>query len=152
MDVNQLFPWFSTHSDREGSLIAEQRAKTYKIKRRQLFKLFFIGWRITLLKRVLCEQSEVAKTFSKVYVTVSQVVYLFDCMKTWERWMNCQEATINSKKRKISHQKGKKFPLNGGCFWKWLWLLIILHVIKYRVSQKFVPLLQKSVFQYDWTW
>ena len=23
---------------------------------------------------------------------------------------------------------------------------------KYRVSQKFVPLLYKSVFQYDWTW
>ena len=22
MDVNQMFPWFSTHSDREGSLIA----------------------------------------------------------------------------------------------------------------------------------
>ena len=22
----------------------------------------------------------------------------------------------------------------------------------YRVSQKFVPLLRKSVFQYDWTW
>ena len=22
----------------------------------------------------------------------------------------------------------------------------------YRVSQKFVPLLYKSVFQYDWTW
>ena len=22
----------------------------------------------------------------------------------------------------------------------------------YRVSQKFVPLLHKSVFQYDWTW
>ena len=25
-------------------------------------------------------------------------------------------------------------------------------VFPYRVSQKFVPLLYKSVFQYDWTW
>ena len=25
-------------------------------------------------------------------------------------------------------------------------------VFVYRVSQKFVPLLYKSVFQYDWTW
>ena len=28
----------------------------------------------------------------------------------------------------------------------------ILRRLKYRVSQKFVPLLYKSVFQYDWTW
>ena len=32
MDVNQLFPWFSTRSDREGSLIAERRAHNRELK------------------------------------------------------------------------------------------------------------------------
>ena len=60
-----------------------------------------------------------------------QVVYLFDVWKHGSRGrLNCQEASINSKKQKISHRKRKKFPLNGGCFWKWILLLIILHVIE----------------------
>ena len=51
----------------------------------------------------------------------SQVVYLFDCMKTREPWMtNCKGSSINSKKRKTSHWQGTKFPLNGGCFRKWI--------------------------------
>ena len=51
----------------------------------------------------------------------SQVVYLFDCMKTREPWTtNCKGSSINSKKRKISHRKGRKFPLNRGCFRKWI--------------------------------
>ena len=32
MDVNQLFPWFSTRSDREGSLIAEGRVNNRELK------------------------------------------------------------------------------------------------------------------------
>ena len=99
-------------------------------ERRRLFKSFFIRWRITLLKqRVLCKLHGVAETFSRFYKTVSQVVYLFHSMKTQEPWTNCQEASINSKKRKISHRKGKKFPLNGHCFRKWSLLLIFLRVI-----------------------
>ena len=50
--------------DREGSLIAEWRAKTYNnnFERRRLFKLFLLRWRITLLKQwVLCELSEIAE-------------------------------------------------------------------------------------------
>ena len=39
VDVNQLFPWFSAHSDREGSLIVEWRANNFE--RRRLFKLFY---------------------------------------------------------------------------------------------------------------
>ena len=31
-------------------------------------------------------------------------------------------------------------------------ILVGAHPSIYRVSQKFVPLLYKSVFQYDWTW
>ena len=50
----------------------------------------------------------------------SQVVYLFDCMKTREPWTtNCKGPSINSKKQKISHRQGRKFPLNRGCFQKW---------------------------------
>ena len=60
-----------------------------------------------------------------------QVVYLFDVWKHGSRGrLNCQEASINSKKQKISHRKGKTFPLNGGRFQKWILLLIILHVIE----------------------
>ena len=60
-----------------------------------------------------------------------QVVYLFDVWKQGSCGrLNCQEASINLKKQKISHRKRKKFPLNGGCFWKWILLLIILHVIE----------------------
>ena len=33
-----------------------------------------------------------------------------------------------------------------------IFVLNYLTVLVYRVSQKFVPLLYKSVFQYDWTW
>ena len=106
VDVNQLFPWYSTHSDRFPH---RWTTETYKIKWWQLFKLLFIRWRITLLKQVLCELSEVAKTFSKVYVTVSQVDYLFDCMKTREPWMNCQEANINSRNERYHTEKGKSF-------------------------------------------
>ena len=52
---------------------------------------------------------------------VSQVVYLFDCMKTRKPWTtNCKGSSINSQKRKISHRKGRKFPLNRGCFRKWI--------------------------------
>ena len=48
----------------------------------------------------------------------SRVVYFF---KTREPWMtNCKGSSINSKKRKISHWQGTKFPLNGGCFRKWI--------------------------------
>ena len=51
----------------------------------------------------------------------SQVVYLFDCMKTREPWTtNCKGSSINSKKRRISHRRGRKFPLNRGCFRKWI--------------------------------
>ena len=108
--------------DREGSLIAKKRAKTYKnnFERRRLFKLLLLRWRITLLKQwVLCELSEIAE-LNVLYSLRNgfQVVCLLDCMKTREPWTNCQEASINSKKRKISHRKGKKFPLNGDCFWK----------------------------------
>ena len=61
-----------------------------------------------------------------------QVVYLFDCMKTREPWTHCQEASINSKKQKTSHWKGKKFPLNGGCFRKWILLLISFFMLSNR--------------------
>ena len=77
VDVNQLFPWFSTRSDRKGSLIAEWRANNFE--RQRLFtKLILLRWRITLLKqRGLCELSETAETFSIVYVTVFRLfIYL----------------------------------------------------------------------------
>ena len=76
MDVNQLFPWFSTRSDREGSLIAEWRANNFD--RRRLFKIILLRWRITLLKQQgLCELSEIAETFSIVYTTVFRLfIYL----------------------------------------------------------------------------
>ena len=52
---------------------------------------------------------------------VSQVVYLFDCMKTRKPWTtNCKGSSINSKKRKILYRQGTKFLLNGGCFRKWI--------------------------------
>ena len=53
-------------------------------ERRQLFELFSIRWKITLLKqRVLYELREVAETFSIVYVTVSQVP-LFIYLIVWK--------------------------------------------------------------------
>ena len=61
-----------------------------------------------------------------------QVVYAFDYMKTREPWTHCQEASINSKKQKTSHWKGKKFPLNGGCFRKWILLLISFFMLSNR--------------------
>ena len=78
------------------------------------FLVISLRWRITLLKqRGLCELTEIAETFSVVLIRKGfQVVYLFDCMKTRE------PRSINSKKRKISHRRGKKFPLNWGCFRK----------------------------------
>ena len=78
------------------------------------FLVISLRWRITLLKqRGLCELTEIAETFSIVLIRKGfQVVYLFDCMKTRE------PRSINSKNRKIWHRRGKKFPLNWGCFRK----------------------------------
>ena len=36
-------------------------------------------------------------------------------MKTWEPWMICQGVEIQRNKR-YHTDKGKKIPLNGGCF------------------------------------
>ena len=114
----------------EGSIIAEWRANNFEQQR--LFKIILLRWRITLLKQQgLCELSEIAETFSIVYITVFRLFIYFDVWKHGSGGgLNCQEASINSKKQKISHRKGKKFPLNGGCFRKWILLLIILHVIE----------------------
>ena len=78
------------------------------------FLVISLRWKITLLKqRGLCELTEIAETFSVVLIRKGfQVVYLFDCMKTRE------PRSINSKNRKIWHRRGKKFPLNWGCFRK----------------------------------
>ena len=103
VDVNQLIPWFSqgflTCSDREGSLIAEWRAKTYQ---NTAFLILFISsrWRITLLKQWgLCELSEIAEIISIVIKRNGfQVVYLFDCMKSREPWTNCQGTQIQGTK------------------------------------------------------
>ena len=48
-----------------------------------------------------------------------QVVYLFDCMKTREPWTNCQGVEIQRNER-YHTDKGETFPLNGGCFRKWI--------------------------------
>ena len=45
-----------------------------------------------------------------------QVVYLFECMKTREPCTICQRVEI----QRYHTDKGKKFPLNGGCFRKWI--------------------------------
>ena len=115
MDVNQLFPWFSTRSDREGSLIAEWRANNFE--RRRLFKIILLRWRITLLKQRGQRAEWNSRNILYSLRNGFQVVYLFDVWKHGSRGrLNCQEASINSKKQKISHRKGKKFSLNGGCF------------------------------------
>ena len=121
---------FSMRSDREGSLIAEWRVNNFE--RRRLFKIILLRWRITLLKQTRSLRAEWnSRNILYSLHNGFQVVYLFDVWKHGSRGrLNCQEASINSKKQKISHRKGKKFPLNWGCFWKWILLLIILHVIE----------------------
>ena len=105
MDVNQIFPWFSTRSDREGSLIAEWRANNFD--RRRLFKIILLRWRITLLKqRGLCELSEIAKTLSIVYVKVFR---LFICLYENTGAVDVElPRSRNSKKWKISHWTREK--------------------------------------------
>ena len=45
------------------------------------------------------------------------------------------------------------FLTNSGSYFKKMKMLTKFGKFAvYRVSQKFVPLLYKSVFQYDWTW
>ena len=126
MDVNQLFPWFSTRSDREGSLTAEWRANNFE--RRRLLN-YFINMKDYIVKTTRSLRAEWnGRNILYSLRKGIQVVYLFHCMKTREPWTHCQGASINSKKQKISRWKGKKFPLNGGCFRKWILLLIILHI------------------------
>ena len=48
-----------------------------------------------------------------------------------------------------NHKESKTFYFRALCYRS---LRKVNPHIKYRVSQKFVPLLYKSVFQYDWTW
>ena len=68
-----------TRSNREGSLVAERRAKIYQNHRMTtVFLIISVRWRITLLKqRGLCELSEIAKTLCIVYVKVFRLfIYL----------------------------------------------------------------------------
>ena len=77
-------PWTNcqgsdTRSDREGSLIAEWMANTYKDKFRMTtaFLIILFRWKITLLKqRGLCELCEIPETLWIVYVKM--FIYLFD--------------------------------------------------------------------------
>ena len=126
--VNQLFPWLSTRSDREGSLMAEWRANNFE---RPRLLNYFINMKDYVVKTTRSLRAEWnGRNILYSLRKGIQVVYLFHCMKTREPWTHCQGASINSKKQKISHWKGKKFPLNGGCFRKWILRLIILHVIE----------------------
>ena len=120
VDVNQLIPWFSqgflTCSDREGSLIAEWRAKTYQ---NTAFLILFISsrWRITLLKQWgLCELSEIAEIISIVIKRNGfQVVYLFDCMKSREPWIAKEHKF---REQKMSHRQGTKVSCERRLFSK----------------------------------
>ena len=48
-----------------------------------------------------------------------QVVYLFDCLKNTGAVDGLPRGR-NPKKQRYDTDKGKKFPLNGGCFRKWI--------------------------------
>ena len=100
MDVNQLFPWFSTHSDREdreGSLIAEWRAKTFKnnFERRRLYKIIFIKMKDYIVKTMSYLRAEWNSGInhspflehSEEYVGVSAVFAIF-CHRIWHRFMS----------------------------------------------------------------
>ena len=60
-----------------------------------------------------------------------QVVYLFECMKTREPCTICQGVEIQL--QRYNTDKGKKFPLNGGCFRKWI---STYHSSCYRIESK----------------
>ena len=75
---------------------------------------YFIKIKDYIVKRT---RSLVAETFSIAYV---KVVRLFIYLIVENTWAVDDElpTSIKSKKRKISHRQGTKFPQNGGCFRK----------------------------------
>ena len=91
VDLNQLFPWVLTRSDREGSFIAEWRARI--ISSEDSVFNYFIKIKDYIVKTT---RSLLAEWNSRnIFYSLRkgfQVVYLFDCMKTREPWTtNYQE-------------------------------------------------------------
>ena len=127
VDINQLFPQFS-HA------LWQSKVRSSLNEGRRLSRLpriisiddsvfnYFIKMKDYIVKTTRSLQDEWNSRNTLYSLRKgSQVVYLFDCMKTREPWTtNCKGSSINSKKRKISHRKGRKFPLNRGCFRKWI--------------------------------
>ena len=75
---------------------------------------YFIKIKDYIVKRT---KSLVAETFSIAYVKVFRLFIYLILENTWA--VDDELPTrINSKKRRISHRQGTKFPQNGGCFQK----------------------------------
>ena len=127
VDINQLFPQFS-HA------LWQSKVRSSLNEGRRLSRLpriisiddsvfnYFIKMKDYIVKTTRSLQDEWNSRNTLYSLRKgSQVVYLFDCMKTREPWTtNCKGSSINSKKRRISHRRGRKFPLNRGCFRKWI--------------------------------
>ena len=64
-----------------------------------------------------------------------------------ERYNNVLSALTLSHQKNLTYLKTLPSPADVGFARRARTFVFI-----YRVSQKFVPLLYKSVFQYDWTW
>ena len=102
-------------------LLAEWRAKTFKNNSNNdgVF-YYFIKMKDYIVKtrRSLRAEWNIRNTLYSLRKRF-QVVYLFDCMKNSEV-VDELPRSRHSKKRRYHTAKRKKFPLNGGCFRKWI--------------------------------
>ena len=118
------------------SSLNEERRLTRIISNDDNFFNYFIKIKDYIVKRT---RSLVAETFSIAYAKVFRLFIYLIVENTWA--VDDELPTsINSKKRKISHGQGTKFPQNGGCFRKRILkpadLLIILHVIEKQTRKQ----------------
>ena len=125
VDINQLFPQFS-HA------LWQSKVRSSLNEGRRLSRLpriisiddsvfnYFIKMKDYIVKttRSLRAGGNIRNTLWSLRKGF-QVVYLFDCLKN-TGVVDGLPRGRNSKKQRYDTDKGKKIPLNGGCFRKWI--------------------------------
>ena len=87
-----------------------------------------LRWKITLLKQGEWNSQNTLYSLHKGF----QVVYLLDWMNIQDPWTICQ-GVETQRKEQYHTDKGKKFPLNGRCFRKWI---STYHSSCYRIESR----------------